>query len=147
MPRGATRSPVSLQPPPSKTIFPKWEVFREIGFCRARKCLNSPRMSSFTNYAMLEHILLLPRNRRLLDRSDIRWLVLDEIHTYSGAQAIEVAFLLRKLKARLGLQPGTMRCVGTSASLDPSRHEELARFAEDLFGEPFPERRRSSNHV
>ncbi len=90
-----------------------------------------------TNYAMLEHILLLPRNRALLSGSEIRWLVLDEIHTYSGAQAIEVAFLLRKLKARLGMQPGTMRCVGTSASLDPSRREELARFAEDLFGEHF----------
>ena len=31
-----------------------------------------------------------------------------------------------------------MRCVGTSASLDASRSEELARFAEDLFGESFP---------
>lgn len=100
--------------------------------------LERPPHILVTNYAMLEHILLLPRNRRLLDGSEIRWLVLDEIHTYSGAQAIEVAFLLRKLKARLGVQPGTMRCVGTSASLDPSRREELSHFAEELFGEPFP---------
>lgn len=100
--------------------------------------LEQPPHILVTNYAMLEHILLLPRNRGLLNGAEIRWLVLDEIHTYSGAQAIEVAFLLRKLKARLGMQPGTMRCVGTSASLDPSRREELARFAEDLFGEPFP---------
>ena len=91
-----------------------------------------------TNYAMLEHILLLPRNRPLLAGAQLRWLVLDEIHTYSGAQAIEVAFLLRKLKVRLGAKPGTIHCVGTSASLDPSRREELARFAEDLFGESFP---------
>ena len=90
-----------------------------------------------TNYAMLEHILLLPRNRALLSGADLRWLILDEIHSYAGAQAIEVAFLLRRLKSFLGIAPGTLRCVGTSASLDPSRKAELAEFASNLFGEPF----------
>ncbi|MCY4543476.1 MAG: DEAD/DEAH box helicase, partial [Rhodobacteraceae bacterium] len=99
--------------------------------------LAGPPHILITNYAMLEHILLLPRNRSLLDGADIRWLILDEIHSYSGAQAIEVAFLLRKLKARLGVKPGAIRCVGTSASLDVSRLDDLARFAEDLFGETF----------
>ncbi len=99
--------------------------------------LDSPPHILVTNYAMLEHVLLLPRNRRLLDGADLRWIVLDEIHTYTGSQAIEVAFLLRKLKARLGLPSGQVRCVGTSASLDASRKDELAQFAERLFGEPF----------
>ncbi|MBB4571516.1 DEAD/DEAH box helicase [Rhizobium leucaenae] len=90
-----------------------------------------------TNYAMLEHILLLPTNRRLLTGADLRWIVLDEIHTYAGAQAIEVAFLLRRLKAHLGISDGQVRCVGTSASLDPGRKAELAHFASRLFGEPF----------
>ncbi len=99
--------------------------------------LENPPHILVTNYAMLEHILLLPRNRPLLAKADLRWLVLDEIHTYSGAQAIEVAFLLRKLKAWLGIPQGKIRCVGTSASLDPSRRDDLARFAENLFGEPF----------
>lgn len=100
--------------------------------------LDHPPHILITNYAMLEHILLLPRNRHLLKDADIKWLVLDEIHTYTGAQAIEVGFLLRKLKARLGMDIGKIRCVGTSASLDPSRKDDLARFAERLFGEPFP---------
>jgi ATP-dependent helicase YprA (DUF1998 family) len=99
--------------------------------------LERPPHILVTNYAMLEHILLLPRNRGLLAGADIQWLVLDEIHSYSGAQAIEVAFLLRKLKAYLSIEPGRMRCVGTSASLDPTRCEELASFAQNLFGEPF----------
>jgi ATP-dependent helicase YprA (DUF1998 family) len=103
-----------------------------------REMLENPPHILVTNYAMLEHILLLPRNRALLAGADVRWVVLDEVHTYTGAQAIEVAFLLRKLKARLGIPQGQIRCVGTSASLDPARREELARFAEDLFGEPFP---------
>lgn len=100
--------------------------------------LEDPPHILVTNYAMLEHILLLPRNRALLAGADVRWVVLDEVHTYTGAQAIEVAFLLRKLRARLGIPQGQIRCVGTSASLDPARREELTRFAEDLFGEPFP---------
>ena len=99
--------------------------------------LESPPHILVTNYAMLEHVLLLPRNRRLLDGANLRWIVLDEIHTYTGSQAIEVAFLLRKLKARLGMTSGRIRCVGTSASLDASRKDELAHFAERLFGEPF----------
>ncbi len=90
-----------------------------------------------TNYAMLEHILLLPTNRQLLAGADLRWIVLDEIHTYAGAQAIEVAFLLRRLKAHLGIPDERVCCVGTSASLDPGRKTELAGFASRLFGEPF----------
>ena len=99
--------------------------------------LDTPPHILVTNYAMLEHVLLLPRNRRLLDGADLRWIVLDEIHTYTGSQAVEVAFLIRKLKARLGITSGRVRCVGTSASLDTSRKDELAQFAERLFGEPF----------
>jgi ATP-dependent helicase YprA (DUF1998 family) len=100
--------------------------------------LERPPHILVTNYAMLEHILLLPRNRPLLEEAPLRWLVLDEIHTYTGAQAIEVAFLLRKLKTRLGSSKGTVKCVGTSASLDPARKDELARFARDLLARTFP---------
>lgn len=103
-----------------------------------QEMLDTPPNILVTNYAMLEHILLLPRNRGLLKGADLRWIVLDEIHAYTGAQAIEVAFLLRKLKARLGVDTGQVRCVGTSASLDPARKDELASFAGRLFGEPFP---------
>lgn len=117
--------------PDASRVPTNWLLSRE-------EMLEKPPHVLITNYAMLEHILLLPRNRRLLKGADLKWIVLDEIHTYTGAQAIEVAFLLRKLKTRLGVAPGTLRCVGTSASLDPARKNELARFAENLFGEPFP---------
>ena len=127
-----------LQTPTFQTNFPdatkvpeNWRLSRE-------EMLAKPPHVLITNYAMLEHILLLPRNRKLLEGADLKWIVLDEIHTYTGAQAIEVAFLLRKLKTRLRVAPETLRCVGTSASLDPARRNELARFAENLFGEPFP---------
>ena len=90
-----------------------------------------------TNYAMLEHILLLPTNRPLLANADLNWIVLDEIHTYAGAQAIEVAFLLRRLKAHLGIQDGMVRCRGHLGLARPDRKAELADFACRLFGERF----------
>jgi ATP-dependent helicase YprA (DUF1998 family) len=99
--------------------------------------LDTPPQILVTNYAMLEHLLLLPRNTPLFAEAKLRFIVLDEVHSYAGAQAIEVAFLLRKLKTRLGIGPGQIRAIGTSASLDPNRRGELVRFAENLFGEPF----------
>lgn len=111
-------------------VSPNWLLSRE-------EMLKSPPDILVTNYAMLEHVLLLPRNQNLLKNADLSWLVLDEIHTYAGAQAIEVAFLLRKLKAVMGLSVGKVKCVGTSASLDPKKADELATFAKNLFGEPF----------
>ena len=112
--------------------------FQKAGCSRVKKCLETPPDILITNYAMLEHILLLPHNRDLLKGADLRWMILDEIHTYTGAQAIEVAFLLRKLKAALDIDRGSIRCVGTSASLDPARKKDLSKFARNLFGEPFP---------
>ena len=41
--------------------------------------LETPPDILITNYAMLEHVLLLPRNRALLKDADLRWLVLDEL--------------------------------------------------------------------
>ena len=99
--------------------------------------LSRPPHILITNYAMLEHVLLLPRNGPLLAGARLQTLVLDEIHSYAGAQAVETAFLIRKLKVRIGLEPGGLKCVGTSASLDASSGDTLIKFASDLFGEPF----------
>src|SRR5210317_895044 len=80
--------------------------------------LATPPDILITNYAMLEHLLLLPRNAPLFAQNKLHTVVLDEIHTYSGAQATEVAFLLRKLKNRLGINRN-LQVYGTSASLAP----------------------------
>jgi hypothetical protein len=99
--------------------------------------LANPPKVLITNYAMLEHLLLLPRNAGLFATNSLRTIVLDEIHTYYGAQATEVAFLLRKLKTRLAAN-GPIQAFGTSASLSSAggADEELKKFASDLLGEP-----------
>ena len=126
-----------LQSPTFEEDFSDFDEVPENWLLSRSEMRQTPPHILITNYAMLEHILLLPGNRALLDRAQLKWLVLDEIHTYAGAQAIEIAFLLRRLKTYLGTPPGTTRCVGTSASLDPGRKDELAEFAGNLFGEPF----------
>lgn len=111
-----------------------WRLTRE-------EMLERPPHVLITNYAMLEHLLLFPKNAPLFRGARLRFIVLDEVHTYAGAQATEVAFLLRKLRRRLNLNPADVRCVGTSASFakgDTARRRILD-FANKLFGAPFHE--------
>lgn len=91
-----------------------------------------------TNYKQLEFLLVRKADRAIFSRA-VRHVVLDEIHSYRGALATEVACLLRRLKARSGLQAGELRAIGTSATVsqDAGGDAALARFATDLFAEAF----------
>lgn len=90
-----------------------------------------------TNYAMLEYLLLRPQDHPLFAAGKWRFAILDEAHTYAGAQGIEVGLLMRRLKLRLGHEPGQMRCIATSATLTDDDAEDASRFAAALFGESF----------
>ena len=64
----------------------------------------SPPHILLTNYAMLEYLLLRPRDNVFFDGDfaiNWRFLVIDEAHTYTGAKGIEMAMLLRRLKDRV----------------------------------------------
>src|SRR5262249_18089254 len=65
-------------------------------------------------------------------------IVLDEAHMYRGAKGAEVGFLLRRLRARLGINdcPDKFRVICTSASLGDNEKAlaEICRFAADLTG-------------
>lgn len=101
--------------------------------------LATPPHILITNYAMLEHLLLFPKNAPLFRHDTLRFLVLDEVHTYTGAQATEVAFLIRKLRRRLGLEARDVRHIGTSASFGTGADvdRQILEFASRLFGAPF----------
>lgn len=101
-----------------------------------KEMIDNPPKILITNYAMLEHLLLLPRNAPLFEQNALHTIVLDEIHTYAGAQATEVAFLIRKMKNHLGFE-GKLQVFGTSASLSSGdgADGDLIKFGSDLFGE------------
>jgi ATP-dependent helicase YprA (DUF1998 family) len=97
----------------------------------------NPPQILITNYAMLEYLLLRPEDSPIFDTSRLRFLCLDEAHTYTGAQGIEVSMLLRRLKQRLGKRRGEIQCIATSATLTEDDRRAAARFASSLFGEDF----------
>jgi len=86
-----------------------------------------------TNYAMLEYLLLRPEDSLIFESGKWRFLVLDEAHTYAGAQGIEVSMLMRRLKQRLGDRASEMQCVATSATLVNNDADAAVDFAEKLF--------------
>ncbi|HWP37890.1 MAG TPA: DEAD/DEAH box helicase [Gemmatimonadales bacterium] len=89
-----------------------------------------------TNYKQLEFLLVRPEDRVLFTNA-LRYLVLDELHSYRGALATEIACLIRRLKAHAGLHPGELVAIGTSATVASGAGgaEALAEFATALFGE------------
>ena len=100
-----------------------------------------------TNYKMLDYLLMKPQHRNLWRFNEpgrLTYLVLDELHTYEGAQGADVGCLIRRLKERLDIPRGQLCCVGTSATIAAARTEEemdpmlrLADFAGTLFEEEF----------
>lgn len=103
----------------------------------------SPPDILMTNYVMLELLLTRFEDRRLfppLHAGVLRFLVLDEMHTYTGKQGADVACLIRRLKQHTNTT-GRLRCIGTSATIssdDPATGARLITdFAGRLFGEPF----------
>lgn len=105
---------------------------------KRRALRRNPPDVLLTNYRMLDLLLLNPKDAGLFASSHprtLRYLVLDELHVYDGAQATDVACLVRRLEARVDLPPGSLCGVGTSATVGgPGGADALARFASQLFG-------------
>jgi len=105
--------------------------------------LANPPDVLLTNYVMLELLLTRPNERKALIQSakNLRFLVLDELHTYRGRQGADVAMLIRRLRGAIDASTD-LQCVGTSATLagPGSRAEqraEVAALASRLFGTTF----------
>ena len=96
-----------------------------------------------TNYKMLDYLLTRPSDAKLWRYNDpetLRYLVVDELHTFDGAQGTDLACLIRRLKDRLDVEEGDLCCVGTSATLGGAEEFGALRdYAEEVFGEPFGE--------
>ena len=94
-----------------------------------------------TNYVMLEYLLTRPveRDRLIGGAQGLRFLVLDELHTYRGRQGADVALLIRRL--RDACRAPHVKYVGTSATMATGQsfagiQETVAHVAERIFGSP-----------
>ena len=92
-----------------------------------------------TNSTMLEYMLVRREDQPILEQSrgKLRWIVLDEAHTYIGSQAAEMALLLRRVLHRFEVDPSQVRFIATSATIgDEDAKEPLQRFLADVSGAP-----------
>ena len=114
-----------------------------------RRVADDPPDILLTNFMMLE--LLMTRQEELDRRvigncAGLRFLVLDEFHTYRGRQGADVALLVRRVRERL--QPEKLLCIGTSATMASEgsledKSQVVAGVASKLFGIPH---RRKQHH-
>ena len=106
---------------------------------KRRQIADNPPDILLTNFMMLE--LLMTRQDEL-DRKVIgncqglRFLVLDELHTYRGRQGADVALLVRRVREQLS--PEKLQCIGTSATMASegtvrNKQEVVANVASKLF--------------
>lgn len=92
-----------------------------------------------TNFYMLELILIRANDRKLVDAChELKFLVLDELHTYRGRQGSDLALLIRRLKRRV--EAKSLQCIGTSATLAGSeifadQQKEVSNIASMIFGD------------
>lgn len=99
---------------------------------------NNPPDILLTNYKMLDYLLLRGRDKPLWDQNSpetLKFLVVDEMHTFDGAQGADLALLIRRLKHRLDTPDDHLTCVGSSATLGSgdAAKKELRTYAETIF--------------
>lgn len=105
--------------------------------------LGNPPDILMTNYKMLDYLLVRPKDAALWkdNRPDtLKYIAVDELHTFDGAQGTDLACLLRRLKSRLWTPGGYLCCIGTSATMGSRESgKSILKYAEEIFGEPFEE--------
>ena len=96
-----------------------------------------------TNYKMLDFMLMRPRDQKIwkhnIGTDILRFVAVDEIHTFDGAQGTDLASLLRRLYAKLSIKKDNLACIGTSATLGSDGTKEIRDFASDVFDTTFDE--------
>ena len=90
-----------------------------------------------TNYAMLEYMMLRPKDDLVFSGAKLRFMVLDEAHIYRGTTGMETSLLLKRLKARIS-KPSNVLHILTSATLGGKEADaDIVKFAETLCNADF----------
>jgi DEAD/DEAH box helicase domain-containing protein len=108
--------------------------------------IDSPPDILLTNFKMLDYALMRSKYHNLWvfnfqDPKLLKYLILDELHTYDGAQGTDVANLIRRLKLKIAVPAAHLCAVGTSATIGSSENSRLLLldYAKKVFGEKFDE--------
>lgn len=102
-----------------------------------------------TNPTMLEYMMLRNKDQILFEKTDadgnivkrksLRWIVIDEAHTFSGAGAAELAMLIRRVLDAFGQKASDVRFATSSATIgnggdESENNTKLRKFISDITG-------------
>ncbi len=96
---------------------------------------SDPAQILVTNGTMLEYMLIRQADAPIIEKSKgkLRWIVLDEAHTYVGSQAAELALQLRRVMQAFEVAPENIRFIATSATIAGEEAEKsLKRYLANL---------------
>lgn len=98
----------------------------------------TPPQILFTNPTMLNYMLLRNKDRTILEKSQgkLRWILLDEAHTYTGSAAAELALQLRRVLQAFNVTVDQVNFAVTSATMGDSAEAQsrLKTFVSQLTG-------------
>ena len=92
-----------------------------------------------TNPTMLEYMLIRDKDQVLFTENTLRWLVVDEAHTFTGAAAAELALLFRRLLLAFGTNRDELHFAASSATIGNDSDKKgqeaaLQKFISDISG-------------
>lgn len=92
-----------------------------------------------TNPTMLEYMLLRAEDQTLFNDQALKWVVIDEAHTFTGAAAAELSMLLRRVVNAFGKESSQIHFAASSATIGngiekAEQEENMKRFLADIGG-------------
>lgn len=91
-----------------------------------------------TNPSMLEYILVREKDQVMLNGSKekLRWIVIDEAHSYSGSAAVELANQIKRILDAFGVKADDVRFACTSATIGgEDGAASLIKFIKNIIGQ------------
>lgn len=101
---------------------------------------NNPPDIILTNPTMLEYMLIRNKDQHLFTPDSLRWIVIDEAHTFTGAGAAELAMLLRRVLDAFNVEsPNDIRFATSSATIGNAesfeqKNKAIVKFIQDITG-------------
>ncbi len=92
-----------------------------------------------TNPTMLEYMLIRDKDQHLFASNSLRWIILDEAHTFTGAAATELAMLFRRVLNAFGTDKDKLHFAASSATIGNSddiinQENQLRKFISNISG-------------
>lgn len=97
----------------------------------------SPAPLLITNTTMLEYMLIRANDKQIIDKSKgmLKYIILDEAHTYIGSQAAELSLLLKRVLDAFEVNAQDVKFIATSATIGSiNAEQQLKQFLSSISG-------------